>query len=253
MFLSPPRLEAASMAAWPGLGEIRLGGWVARHGAGHTRRCNSISVLTAEPRGAELLAAGEAYLAEHGAAATVRIADYAGAPRDLFEEAGYGAPFDTTVTLVSPLDRPLPAWQAEIAEGPPGVAWLDAKDRLNGESEADNAARRAILARITVPVAYGGVRGDDGAYASLAYMALDGDVASLNMVVTDPAQLGRRLAEQVCGALMAWARTRGARTACLQCKEDNLPARRLYARLGFGEPLYRYSYRVKDPAGASSG
>jgi len=247
------RLEAASMAAWPGLGEKRLGGWIVRHGAGHTRRCNSISVLTDEPDAAALLAAGEAYLADHGQPPIVRITDYAGAPVATFDAAGYGEPFDTTITLTTPLDRPLPDWTAEVSEAAPTREWLEAKDRLNGETAADDAARREILARIVLPIAYGALRGEDGAYASLAYMALDGDIASLNMVVTDPAQLGRRHAEQVCGALMAWAKAAGARIACLQCKEDNAPARRLYARLGFGEPRYRYSYRTKDPARASSG
>ena len=36
----------------------------------------------------------------------------------------------------------------------------------------------------------------------------------------------------------------GATEAYLQVAEQNLPARTLYARLGF-ESLYRYHYRVK--------
>jgi ribosomal protein S18 acetylase RimI-like enzyme len=39
--------------------------------------------------------------------------------------------------------------------------------------------------------------------------------------------------------------TRGAKAACVQVLSDNVPALRLYRRLGFGDELYRYHYRRK--------
>ena len=238
------------MAAWPGLGELQLGRWVVRHGGGHTRRCNAIAVLAPEADPAPLLAEGEAFLLANGVPPLLRVVDYAGVDPGVFDAAGYGPAFDTTVTLACPLDSASFTTEGvEILVGAPGEEWLDAKDRLNGDSAADQAARRPLLERIGLPIAYGGVRGPDGAYASVAYMALDGKVASLNMVVTDPALLGRRLAEQGCGALAAWAKAEGARIACLQTMEENTPARRLYARLGYGEPVYRYAYRAKASSG----
>ncbi len=239
------------MNSWPGLGRLELGRWVARHGAGLTKRINSVSVLgPPDGDGAAQLAAGEAFLAGHGQPPMARVVSFAGdEAKAALDAAGYGAPFDPTVTLWRPLvTAPDMPEGVEIIVGAPSAEWLAAKDRLNEDTHDDPAARRAILACIVPPVAYGAVRGEDGQIAAVAYMALHGEIASLNMVFTDPALRGRRLSERVCQGLLAWAHAAGARQACLQVVEANLPARRLYARMGYSEPLYSYHYRAGRPA-----
>lgn len=242
-------LEAASMSAWPGLRAVPLGGWLLRFGDGHTKRANCLTLLRAEGGDpAARLAQSEALFADAVMTPCVRFSDFADAPTlQALDDAGYAEPFDTTVTLWRPLEASddLPVG-AEIIAGAPSAEWLDDKDRINADLPADAAARRKILAAIAVPVAYAGVRGPDGRYGAVAYVAVDSGIASLNMVATDPVLRGRRMAELACAGLLAWARDKaGAREACLQVVEANDPARRLYARMGFGDPLYRYQYRLK--------
>ena len=237
------------MTAWPGLRAVPLGGWLLRFGDGHTKRANSLTLLRGEGGDpAARLARSEGLFADAGLPACVRFSDYADAPtRRALDDFGYAEPFDTTVTLWRSLESSDHlAAEAEILAGAPTAEWLDDKDRINADSPADAAARRKILAAIAVPAAYAGVRGPDGRYGAVAYVAVHQGIASLNMVATDPALRGRRMAEQACAGLLAWARTdAGAREACLQVVETNAPARRLYARMGFGDPLYRYHYRLK--------
>ena len=66
-------------------------------------------------------------------------------------------------------------------------------------------------------------------------------------IVVDPTKRRRGHGRALTRALMCWGRDEGARSAYLQVREQNEPARRLYAELGF-EDLYRYHYRVPpDP------
>lgn len=243
------RLEEASMNAWPGLKCVLDGAWVVRLGEGYTRRANSISMLAAGEDIDERLARCGALFAPEGVTPCARVVDFASGVEPHLDRAGFGAAFDRTVTLWRALDDPPPADpRVEISPGPASREWMTAKDRLNGEAPAEAASRRRIQAVIATPVAHGAVRGPDGRYAAVAFVALHAGLASLNMVVTDPALRGQRLSQAVCQALMAWAHGQGARQACLQTLEANAPARALYARMGFSDPLYGYHYRVREAA-----
>ena len=254
-FPTDPRLmalETVSMAAWPGLRIESLDGWRLRFGDGHTKRANSVTLLAnggADP--GLRLERCEALFARAGLPPCVRMSDHADAATlTALDSAGYGTDFDATVTLWRSLaDDSGGGAAADLTFGSPGESWLAAKDRINGDSAADAAARRKILARIAIPVAFAAVRGPGGDIGAVAYGAVMDGTLSLNMVATDPALRGRRLSETACRALMAWARrNHDAVSACLQVVEANAPARRLYERMGFSAPLYRYHYRLKDAA-----
>lgn len=241
------RLEAASMAAWPGLKTVMDGPWAVRFGCGYTGRANSISIFEAADDAPARLERGCALLAAQGLPAVVRLGSMAAdALTPVLDQTGFGAPYHSVATrwrtlTLRPFDN-----RVEISEDAPTAEWHAAKDRFHGEGEAANAARRKLVAAIPAPVAFGLVRGEDGQPAALAYVAIRDAVASLNMVVADPARRGKRLAETVCEGLFTWAAAHGAREACLQVQEDNAPALKLYGRMGFSDPLYTYHYRRKE-------
>lgn len=64
-------------------------------------------------------------------------------------------------------------------------------------------------------------------------------------LITDPVLRRQGYGRAAVMGLLGWGITEGADFAYLQVEEDNGPARRLYAGVGFSE-LYRYWYRVKD-------
>jgi ribosomal protein S18 acetylase RimI-like enzyme len=70
----------------------------------------------------------------------------------------------------------------------------------------------------------------------------DNDLAGIFEMETEAARRRRGHASSVLASALKWAVSRGARTAWLQVNADNLAARQLYERFGFGE-VYRYAYR----------
>jgi GNAT superfamily N-acetyltransferase len=118
---------------------------------------------------------------------------------------------------------------------PPGSAtWLD--------PEADGPAIAAVLddaypasyARPDVPGVerWAGVRADDGRLLAVAAQAWSApQVALLSGVAVTPDARGRGLGHEVCATLTAGALTRHPAVA-LMVEDHNLPARRVYERLG---------------------
>ena len=72
---------------------------------------------------------------------------------------------------------------------------------------------------------------------------LERGAVGLYDIVVEPPQRRRGHGRTLTRALMNWGREEGASSAYLQVREQNAPARRLYAEQGF-EDLYRYHYRV---------
>ncbi|HWA62182.1 MAG TPA: GNAT family N-acetyltransferase [Caulobacteraceae bacterium] len=242
------RAEEATLNAWPAPSQILLDGWLLRFADGHTKRANSVNPLRPGiGRGlAEKVAVCEGLFARNGIEPCFRLSPFAEADLPaVLDDAGYGAAEDETCVVWRGLEDGAGDYDAELIEGAASDEWLDAKDRLQGDTPADAAGRRRILASAVLPGAFAGVRGDDGALASLAYGAINDRTLVLNMVVTDAAQRGRRLAERACGSLLAWGRRAGAAEACLQVVAANAPGLALYRRLGFTAELYRYAYRRK--------
>jgi RimJ/RimL family protein N-acetyltransferase len=241
------RAEEATLNAWPAPGQILLDGWLLRFAGGHTKRANSVNPVRRGQRRdlAAKIGACEALFAANSIEPCFRLPPFAEEGlEEALDGAGYGPAEDVTRVVYRPLNAPVPDHDAELTFGPPTAEWLDAKDRLQGDGPADAAGRRRILAGAVLPGAFAGVRGPDGRLASLAYGAVSDGMLVLNMVVTDPALRGRRLAERACGALLAWGRDEaGARGACLQVVAANAAGCALYDRLGFTTELYRYHYR----------
>jgi ribosomal protein S18 acetylase RimI-like enzyme len=75
--------------------------------------------------------------------------------------------------------------------------------------------------------------------------------AGLFCMATRPEDRRRGVASAGARRAAGWAAGRGARRLYLQVEEDNLPALRLYRRLGFW-PSHHYHYRVMPAAAPSA-
>jgi ribosomal protein S18 acetylase RimI-like enzyme len=69
-------------------------------------------------------------------------------------------------------------------------------------------------------------------------------------LVIVPERRGQGFGRDLALTLTHWGREAGAGVAYLQVREENAPARRLYATLGF-EVAYGYHYRI-GPAGQAA-
>lgn len=158
------------------------------------------------------------------------------------EALGYTREGDT-ITLYGHRDAVIAEKDDQVEIRPaPEADWLGAMTALQGYSAAQDETYRRIIGAIAVPAAFAGLR-IDGAFAALAFGAIDGDIHVCESVITAPAHRRRGHAQRVLAALHHWAQSRGARHFCLQVEATNLPAVNLYQGLGLRGELYRYHYR----------
>jgi ribosomal protein S18 acetylase RimI-like enzyme len=242
------RVEEACLNGWPSLREVVFDGWLIRMADGHTRRTNSVNLLSAGTLPLDhKIRYCETVYAVQGQAAIFCISTHA--DPDLsraLDRRGYGPPEDESCVLFADLAEALLQVSGDVVleEGFPGEAWLNTLARLHQQSKTVQDVHRRILQSLSVPAVFASVRSDDGRLGALAFGAVHDGLVCVNSVVTDPAVRRQGLGRKVVTAVLAWAQERqGATGACLAVVADNVPAIALYKSLGFRRELYRYHYR----------
>jgi N-acetylglutamate synthase len=245
------RVEEACLNGWPALREVVFDGWLIRLADGHTRRTNSVNLVSAGtlPLDHKIQYCEAVYTAQ--SQSTIFCIPTGADPTlsEVLDRSGYGPPEDESCVLFKDLaEAPLePAGDVVLEEGFPGEAWLNALARLHGQSEATQSIHRKTLKSLSVPAVFAAVRANDGRLGALAFGAVHDGLVCVNSVVTDPACRRQGLARKAVAAVLGWAQERcGATGACLAVVADNAPARALYRELGFNRELYRYHYRRRQ-------
>jgi GNAT superfamily N-acetyltransferase len=240
-------LEEISLNAWPALQTILYDGWVLRFAEGYTRRANSISPLypSSLPLGAKLDTCARLY-GERGLPVIFKLSQGASPPGldAALADRGYREDARTAVQILN-LERAArhPAPDVHVAASLT-VEWLDAYARMSNLPDLNRGILPRILTNIVPAHTYASLATGGRVVATGLGVAQSGCVG-LYDIVTDPACRGRGFGGQIVQSLLAWGKTQGAEVAYLQVMLDNLPALRLYARLGFTE-FYRYWYRVRS-------
>ena len=245
------RVEEACLNGWPALREVVFDGWLIRLADGHTRRTNSVNLLSAGTLPLDRkIRYCEAVYASQGQPAIFCIPTTAGrALTQALDQRGYGPPEDESCVLFKDFAEtsPHPAVDVVLEEGFPGQAWLDTLARLHEQSERTQDTYRRILKSLSVPAVFAAVRLDGGRLGALAYGAVHDGLVCVTSIVTDPVFRRKGLARKVVVAVLTWAQERcGATGACLAVVADNAPARALYRDLGFDREVYRYHYRRRE-------
>jgi len=240
-------IEAAASRAWPTIEREPFNGWVLRCGHAGTRRLNSVQTLAFDPgRDAvvECVTAAERWYGARGLPSCFQLND-AVQPADLdltLERRGYTVVSPTSVMTANvppglggntPEIALLPRADARVLRAICDPAWSAEKQR----------ERVDLFARMDEQRVFALIE-DDGEPIAGGMCALDGDLAGLFTMRTQPAHRGRGLARAIALGLIAWARERGAQRLYLQVEDDNEPALHLYHALGFSQ-VYGYHYREK--------
>lgn len=239
------RIEDAALNASAPPQQRWIDGWLLRYSPGKAKRSRSVNPVADGRRPlAQRFADCERLMREAGLPLLVRITPFA-RPTGLDEWlAGKGMiRFDETRTMVAAsigeLRWSLPAGlRLESADA---ATYADVIGELRGSPtlQREAHAERIVLS----PVPYRGWLLREGeSICACAQFVLDGDLVGLYDVYTAPAARGRGLASALCATLLDRARVAGARSAYLQVDADNVPARRVYRRLGFDD-AYAYHYR----------
>ncbi|WP_202925935.1 GNAT family N-acetyltransferase [Goekera deserti] len=182
------------------------------------------------------VAAVEAFYADRAAPALVQVCP--GCPSGLDGElAGRGwRRHGSTLLQVAGVSADPPRQVLAHGSEQPTAAWWAVRG-----PDADVAAERRALARVTAPSWYVTAHLDGGPVA-VGRAVADRGWAGVFGMATLPAARRRGAGRAVLAALAGWAAARGCRGLYLQVEERNAAAGRLYARAGFGT-LARYHYR----------
>jgi N-acetylglutamate synthase len=239
-----PRVEEASLNAWPALQQLLLDGWVLRFARGFTKRANSIVPLyrSDQPALGKVRYCENLYARERLKTIFRLTTVLENAPLDaLLARRGYAA-VDPTLVLARPLGTEYWRAAARFRELP-REAWLSAYAQHAAIPAAAQTLHAMLLRGIRTDHQFGAIAADAATLAACGLAVLERELVGLFDLVTDPSQRRRGYGRALVASLLGWAQQRGAQYAYLQVVETNAAARALYAELGF-EELYRYWYRI---------
>lgn len=240
-------LEELSMNAWPALETLVVDGWVIRFAEGYTKRANSVYPLYPSERELEgKILTCETFYTRKGLPTIFKLTP-AAQPAELdriLEEKGYLASGHTSVQTVSLDTIKSPTVQNVHVYKECTDEWLEDFCRLSAKREDEKHTMSQTLRKINPPACYMTLFHEDAAVAC-GLGVLDRGCLGLYDIVTDSRFRRQGFGEQLVLHLLHWGAKNGAKASYLQVIMDNLPARRLYEKLGYRE-AYPYWYRIKE-------
>jgi hypothetical protein len=245
-----PFLEEITLNAWPALQTVQYDGWLLRFAGGYTRRANSINPLypsTLAPL--EKIAYCEKVYNQRGLDTVFKLTEAAQPSEldDLLAEQGYRK---DALTSMQKLELP-----SKLAATPPGLLTFDGKEyltedwlknfcRLNRVNERYFPVMQKLLENIVPAKCFMTVSQEEQVVAVGLAVAERGYMGLFDIVTAEQVRK-QGIGQHLILALLNWGQLNGATQAYLQVMQDNLPARRLYQKLGFQE-IYTYWYRIKS-------
>ena len=245
------RIEEVGLNNLQSRRQLLYDGWVVFLSPGRAKRARSVNAFYGStlPIG-EKIARCEALYARHGLPALFRITPFVH-PGDIdraLEDRGY-VTFEPTLVMTAALDAPpdAPHGRGRPADlemtAPMLEAFVEIVGSMRGSPPSQRAAHLERMAQSPLDLRPLVARRDGRPVAS-GVLSVEGDVAGLFDIVTEPAHRGQGIGTEVVAALLARAWERGARVAFLQVNEGNAPAISIYRRYGF-DTRYRYHYRAR--------
>lgn len=244
-------VEEISLNAWPAHQTLVDGGWLLRFAGGYTRRANSVNpiyrvdgddaqaVMTQIERCEQIYRTrGQPVIFKMTPLVQPLHLDAILAGR------GYTLDAPTGVRLLS-LDEFSPESNHAVEirlETKPSRPWIETFAEFSALNEDQQWALQGIIANI-MPLAGFVTLCVDGRPLACGLGVIEREMIGLYDIVTAPAARGQGYGTQLLHALLSWGKRNGAQRAYLQVMNNNLPAQRLYDKLGFKE-IYQYWYRI---------
>jgi ribosomal protein S18 acetylase RimI-like enzyme len=240
------RFEEISNNAWPALQTIQYDGWILRFANGVTKRANSVNLLypsTLNPE-EKINFCETIYFSRHipSCFKITSIAD----PDDIDQRlAKRGYDIHSTISLqvldISGISRdPLSDIRIETDLNP---HWIDDFIRMNDFDRRRKSTYTSIIEQIHAPKCLISLARDNETIG-VGLGVAEGRFIGLFDIVVDKAYRNTGLGYHIVENLLRWGRKNSADTAYLQVLSDNIPAIRLYEKMGFREK-YQYWYRIK--------
>ena len=240
-------LEELSINAWAPLQSMIYDGWVIRMANGYTKRANAIHPLYPSDRALdEKITFCETLYMRHGLPTTYKLTSASQPPEldAVLAERGYEFEPEVSVQICD-----LNAFEGAVAadvkiESAPSAEWLAAFQQMQNLSPAQGETLEKILANILPLKAFASIK-KDGRVIACGLGVIQSGYVGLYDIATEERSRRQGYGRMVVESILAWGKEQGAETAYLQVMINNVPALRLYEKLGFMEK-YRYWYRIKE-------
>lgn len=240
------RFEEISNNAWPALQTLQYDGWILRFANGVTKRSNSVNPLYPSTLDIDQkIDYCENIFRQKQIPPTFKITPDS-EPDDLdkvLEKRGYFIHCHVSFQVMElSADAISPEENVQMAYSP-DERWMDDFIRMNGFEQTRKSTYIRIMEQIITPKCLVSIK-EKNKTIGVGLGVLEDRFLGLFDLVVDPEFRNRGLGARLVNSLLNWGLSQEADTAYLQVLTDNLPAIRLYHKLGFKE-RYLYWYRLK--------
>ena len=246
------KIEDFSLNAWPSFQMQVYDGWILRFSYFYTHRTNCVEQIgnTILPP-SEKIPECENIYRRWGTPAIFKITPVGDPDLDrILDSRGYHIEH-TTEVMTSILDdsctRDSSGYRFHIEERV-SDSWIRSLFRLKGVTNPDHIRvvpqMYAAIPKDEIAVSWA-PEGDNSPVLATGLGILDRNFVGVYAIHTDPSVRRQGIASAIVRTILAEARKKGAEYAYLQVVSDNMPAKRLYRRLGFSD-YYRCWFRVKE-------
>jgi N-acetylglutamate synthase len=239
------RMEELSLNHWQPLSTIFYDGWVLRFANGYTKRANSVSPMYESRIDlAEKIQECENIYVDHGLRPTFKITPFVH-PANLdqvLEHKGYAKVDVTSVQSVS-LDRIRePSLRSVHIDECVTSDWLKHFCTFNHIEDRHLGTMERMLHNIKHRKGFISFY-DQNEVVGCGLGVIEKEYIGLYDIVTSQEHRSKGIGEQMILNLLQWGAANGAAHSYLAVVLNNIPAMRLYSKIGYSE-LYRYWYRV---------
>jgi N-acetylglutamate synthase-like GNAT family acetyltransferase len=240
-------IEEIAMNAWPSLQTMFYDGWIIRFADGYTKRANSVNPLYSSYGNVnEKISTCERLFKAKGLLPTYKMTASVSPDNldELLERSGYRTIDYTKVLMMDVSEIAEPFVQNVTVKGYPDEKWLNDYCRLNKVREQNKITLGKILDNI-MPTKYFVSLLLENEVIACGIAVIENSFVGLFDIVVDERHRNQGYGRQLLLNLLHVGKCQGAKNAYLQVLVNNLPAFRLYTKLGFKE-VYKYWYRVSN-------
>lgn len=241
-------IEELSMNALPALQTNIYDGWVLRFADGYTNRANSINPIypSNEDLCNKIEIVNQIYRSRN-LKPVYKLTKQA-LPENLdetLEKNGYILAGLTGVQVLALKDTVVEVKHKAVIFNKFNEDWFIHYCHLNNISEDNTLTLKNMLKSIISKAAYFLLQDDDGEIFACGMCVLEREYIGLFDIVTAYKHRNKGYGTILIQNILHWGRENGANYAYLQVVLNNVPALKLYSKIGFKE-VYQYWYRSKE-------
>ncbi|MDQ0232625.1 GNAT family N-acetyltransferase [Metabacillus malikii] len=242
------KIEELSMNALPALQTNVYDGWIVRFADGYTKRANSINPIyfSKEDLNSKIESAEQLYR-KRNLKVVYKMTQQV-FPENLdktLEKHGYFIDGLTSVQMLPLRDSNIEIGHKAIVYDTLHDNWLMNFYRLNNICEKDQRTLKQMLLNIIPKSCYFLLNDENDETLACGMCVLESEYIGLFDIVTTEKYRNKGFGSKLVQHILQWGKDNGAKYAYLQVMLNNLPALKLYSKLGF-EEIYRYWYRIKE-------